>query len=54
MGFGDFWRKFAAAKTQRIHVQNVREDRKGAPENPSWWLNQPIWKILVKMGIFPK
>ena len=20
---------------------------------PSWWLNQPIWKILVKMGIFP-
>ena len=19
-----------------------------------WWLNQPIWKILVKMGIFPK
>ena len=20
----------------------------------SWWLNQPIWKILVKMGIFPK
>ena len=19
----------------------------------SWWLNQPIWKILVKMGIFP-
>ena len=22
--------------------------------NTSWWLNQPIWKILVKMGIFPK
>ena len=21
--------------------------------NPSWWF-QPIWKILVKMGIFPK
>ena len=20
----------------------------------SWWLNQPIWKIFVKMGIFPK
>ena len=20
---------------------------------PGWWLNQPIWKILVKMGIFP-
>ena len=20
----------------------------------SWWLNQPIWKILVKLGIFPK
>ena len=20
----------------------------------SWWLNQPIWKMLVKMGIFPK
>ena len=20
----------------------------------SWWLNQPIWKIWVKMGIFPK
>ena len=20
---------------------------------PSWWLNQPLWKILVKMGIFP-
>ena len=20
----------------------------------SWWLNQPLWKILVKMGIFPK
>ena len=20
---------------------------------PSWWF-QPIWKILVKMGIFPK
>ena len=19
----------------------------------SWWLNKPIWKILVKMGIFP-
>ena len=19
----------------------------------SWWLNQPMWKILVKMGIFP-
>ena len=19
-----------------------------------WWLNQPIWKILAKMGIFPK
>ena len=19
----------------------------------SWWLNQPIWKIWVKMGIFP-
>ena len=19
-----------------------------------WWLNRPIWKILVKMGIFPK
>ena len=19
----------------------------------SWWLNQPIWKMLVKMGIFP-
>ena len=19
-----------------------------------WWLNQPIWKILVKLGIFPK
>ena len=20
----------------------------------SWWLNQPIWNILVKMGTFPK
>ena len=20
----------------------------------SWWFNQPIWKILVKLGIFPK
>ena len=20
----------------------------------SWWLNQPIWKIWVKLGIFPK
>ena len=20
----------------------------------SWWLNQPIWKIFVKLGIFPK
>ena len=20
----------------------------------SWWLNQPIWKIWVKMGIFPQ
>ena len=20
----------------------------------SWWLNQPIWKIWVKQGIFPK
>ena len=20
----------------------------------SWWLNQPIWKILVNMEIFPK
>ena len=19
-----------------------------------WWLNRPIWKILVKMGIFPR
>ena len=19
-----------------------------------WWLNQPIWKIFVKMGVFPK
>ena len=19
-----------------------------------WWLNQPLWKILVKMGIFPR
>ena len=23
-------------------------------EYTSWWLNQPIWKIWVKMGIFPK
>ena len=23
-------------------------------DNTGWWLNQPIWKILVKMGIFPK
>ena len=24
------------------------------PENkPSWWLNQPFWKIFVKMDIFP-
>ena len=22
--------------------------------DPSWWLNQPIWKMLVKMGILPK
>ena len=20
----------------------------------SWWLNQPLWKILVRLGIFPK
>ena len=20
----------------------------------SWWLNQPIWNILVKMGSFPQ
>ena len=20
---------------------------------PSWWLNQPLWKIWVKLGIFP-
>ena len=23
-------------------------------EKSTWWLNQPIWKIFVKMGIFPK
>ena len=22
------------------------------PEDPSWWF-QPLWKILVKLGIFP-
>ena len=22
-------------------------------EKTSWWLNQPLWKILVKMGILP-
>ena len=21
---------------------------------PRWWLNQAIWKLLVKLGIFPK
>ena len=21
---------------------------------PGWWLNQPLWKIWVNMGIFPK
>ena len=28
----------------------------GFASNPatSWWLNQPLWKILVKRGIFPK
>ena len=25
----------------------------GRPKKTSWWF-QPIWKILVKMGIFPK
>ncbi len=27
---------------------------KNTPLRTSWWLNQPLWKILVKMGIFPK
>ena len=23
-------------------------------KSSGWWLNQPIWKIFVKIGIFPK
>ena len=28
--------------------------QKNHQKTTGWWLNQPIWKILVKMGIFPK
>ena len=27
--------------------------KKHLKKNSSWWLNQPIWKISVKMEIFP-
>ena len=26
----------------------------GDATKTGWWLNQSIWKILVKIGIFPK
>ena len=32
----------------------ARSRKKINPTLSSWWLNQPIWKILVKMVILPK
>ena len=32
---------------------NRRLIRRFFKGTPGWWLNQPIWKILVKMGILP-
>ena len=35
----------------QIHVKNIYQSK--ICKDTSWWF-QPIWKILVKMGIFPK
>ena len=37
------WVKLTHGKTDMSHKKKT-----------GWWLNQPIWKILVKMGIFPR
>ena len=41
------WSKYPAER------RRVRSESASATFS-SWWLNQPIWKIWVKMGIFPR
>ena len=44
------------------HAQNVKKkkgtvvalEKKPTPKTKTSWWFQPLWKILVKMGIFPK
>ena len=45
--FGGFDGRFAKLVSDRFRIWGVK---KGIGR----WLNQPLWKILVKLGIFPK
>ena len=36
-----------------VHMKNSSQSGEFSQSYSSWWF-QPIWKILVKMGIFPK
>ena len=54
-------RRARSAADEVFHTHVGPLNAKNSVKNPhpkkgisSWWLNQPIWKILVKMGIFPK
>ena len=42
-----------AGKTQPSTKEGVKNHSWKKTQLPSWWF-QPLWKILVKMGIFPK
>ena len=35
-------------------ISELRKQIRNPMKLASWWLNQPSWKIWVKMGIFPK
>ena len=51
-----FWRaKTLIFQEKIIYGQSFTKKRAKSPyqKKTSWWF-QPIWKILVKMGIFPK
>ena len=45
-------RRVTMAKWQ-LKVRSDDADQ-GLKGYESWWLNQPLWKIWVKMGIFPR
>ena len=52
----NFWNTAATRGRGTPHEEIQRWDRKNAARIgvSGWWLNQPIWKILVKIGSFPQ